>query len=133
MLTLAWPWMLLALPLPWLAGLALPPARRQPAQALWLPFYQQIPRVLRYSLEQPGGHRATPGHLVAWLLLLLAASRPQRLTGDGSALELYDWPLALALLVSLVVAWRGTRSARPYRRLGTGTWEREDGDDGARY
>jgi len=73
-LELAWPWLLALLPLPWLAGWLLPPARpdgvaglRLPHPGLALPAVTRIPPVppLRRLLA-----------LLGWCLLLLAASRP---------------------------------------------------------
>jgi Ca-activated chloride channel family protein len=72
MIGLAWPWLLLALPLPWLLRCVLRP--RAPALALHLP---------HRDLTLPAGGRTTlltprNGVLaVAWCLLVLAAARPQ--------------------------------------------------------
>ncbi len=70
MLTLTWPWMLLSLPLPWLLARLLPPAAAP--GALRLPF----------DLDALGGETATGRRwpllpLLAWLALVLAASRPE--------------------------------------------------------
>ncbi len=81
MFDLAWPWMLLALPLPWFAYRILPP--RSPAQALQLPYH---------GLNLPGGgsarglvHGWRGGlWLLAWCALVVAAARPQWL-GPPSA------------------------------------------------
>lgn len=76
MLTLAWPWLLLLTPLPWLIYRWLPPAEVHMA-ALRVPFLQAFD-----TLSHRGGRRASRygvllGVLLAWLLLMLAAARPQ--------------------------------------------------------
>lgn len=75
---LAWPWWLLALPLPWLARRLLPPAHTASA-ALRVPFAQRLRDIaggigIARSARGPG--------LCAWLawaLLCVAAARPQEL------------------------------------------------------
>jgi Ca-activated chloride channel family protein len=72
MLELAWPWMFLLLPLPWLMRWWLRPA--QPGEALHLPhpgLHLEVAE--RRSL---GGWR-TWALVLAWVCLLVAASRPQ--------------------------------------------------------
>jgi len=73
---LAWPWMLLALPLPWLARRLLPPVR-QALPALRVPWGARLDR-----LAQPGDNATARGMprlaLLAWCLLCLAAARPQQ-------------------------------------------------------
>lgn len=76
MLTLAWPWLLLLTPLPWLIYRWLPPAEVYMA-ALRVPFLQAFD-----TPNHRGGRRASRygvllGVLLAWLLLVLAAARPQ--------------------------------------------------------
>lgn len=75
MLELAWPWMMLALPLPLLASLLLPRARNVVAAALRLP---------HSGLRLPDSTQASAVSnwrrvlaIVAWCLLVLAAARPQ--------------------------------------------------------
>ena len=75
MLELAWPWLLLALPLPILAALALPRARGAIGAALHLPH-------LGVALPQQADVAPVPKlrrvfALLAWTLLVLAAARPQ--------------------------------------------------------
>lgn len=73
----AWPWLLLALPLPLLARRWLP-ARRNAAAALKVPFGHRLDSLARGV----GGIRAGGGqwlHWLAWALLCLAAARPQAL------------------------------------------------------
>ena len=73
----AWPWMLLALPLPWLARMVLRPARSDSA-ALKVPYGERLQSVQADTL----GVRGTGIHMlgwIAWALLCVAAARPQEL------------------------------------------------------
>ena len=73
----AWPWLLLALPLPWLVRRLLPPARGGGA-ALKVPYGKRLDAIA----ARGGPARARgPGWLawLAWLLLCVAAARPQQL------------------------------------------------------
>lgn len=75
MLELAWPWLLALLPLPFLAGLLLPRARAPIGVALHLPH-------LGVALPQQADVSPVPRlrrglALLAWVLLVLAAARPQ--------------------------------------------------------
>ncbi len=75
--TFAWPWLLLALPLPWLAGRLLP-ARRSTTPALTVPFGMRLAR-LQGDSGRAGGVSATWLAWLAWALLCVAAARPQYL------------------------------------------------------
>lgn len=71
----AWPWMLAAAPLPWIARRWLPP-RRGGGDALRVP-YAALPVPGRGG--RAGGAPRTPWLLwLAWLLLCVAAARPQQ-------------------------------------------------------
>ncbi|KIQ97781.1 VWA domain-containing protein [Lysobacter sp. A03] len=72
----AWPWLLLALPLPWLARRVLP-ARRRSGPALRVPFGD---RLAGLGSAATGSARNARTWLAwaAWLLLCLAAARPQQ-------------------------------------------------------
>jgi len=76
----AWPWLLLALPLPWLARRLLPPARRASA-ALRVPYGERLDAIAGSGGFARGGHAAWWLWL-AWALLCVAAARPQQL-GDA--------------------------------------------------
>ncbi|MDR1075451.1 MAG: VWA domain-containing protein [Xanthomonadaceae bacterium] len=73
----AWPWILLALPLPWLAHLLLP-VRRQRSDALKVPYGRHLEVI---EEQQRRGAAATGNGWIwaAWVLLCLAAARPQQL------------------------------------------------------
>ncbi|MFZ3322754.1 MAG: VWA domain-containing protein [Usitatibacter sp.] len=94
---LAWPWMLAVLPLPILA-LLIPAAADVPAPALRFPFFG----ALRARLEASRGQRSR-GRLavavLAWLLLVGAASRPQRV-GETMHLPVTGRSIMLAVDLS---------------------------------
>lgn len=97
MIHFAWPWLALCLPLPWLVARWLPAARPS-GSALFLPFAATLtegPATLGRALPTP---RKLLFALV-WLLLVLAAVRPQWL-GDPIALAATGRRLMLAVDVS---------------------------------
>lgn len=97
MIHFEWPWMLLFLPLPWLLTRMLPPAQPQGA-ALFLPFVAMVAgdtAPVSRNLSRP---RKVLFALV-WLLLLMAAVRPQWL-GDPEAVPTTGRRLLLAVDVS---------------------------------
>ena len=75
MIHIAWPWMALFLPLPWLLGRWLPPASRQ-GGALFLPFAASVSTDWTPNLHTRPRWRRLLFALV-WLLLVAAATRPQ--------------------------------------------------------
>jgi len=75
MMHFAWPWMLLCLPLPWLVGRLMPPAKPQ-GGALYLPFAATVSRDWVPGLRTNSRWRVLLFALV-WLLLVGAATRPQ--------------------------------------------------------
>ena len=94
----AWPLSLLALPLPLLAAWLLPRAPDTAGSALRLPFYAALTAVA-------GETRALPSRLrlafavVAWLLLVAAALRPQ-FPGDPVQLPVSGRDLLMAVDIS---------------------------------
>ena len=74
----AWPWLLLALPMPWLLRRLLPPVPGA-AAALKVPYGSRIEAIA--DARGPARHARGPGALawLAWALLCLAAARPQQL------------------------------------------------------
>lgn len=75
MIEFAWPWLFALLPLPWLIGRFLPPAR-PPGEALFLPFAAALGGTATPAARRlPGVRRILLG--LAWLCLLAAAARPQ--------------------------------------------------------
>lgn len=74
--TFAWPWWLLALPLPWLVRRLLPPASSG-APALRVPFGDRLPAI---ATGHGGTKALSVGWLpwLAWALLCIAVARPQQ-------------------------------------------------------
>lgn len=81
--SLAWPWMLLALPLPGFAHLLLPPARNT-AAALKVPYGHRLDDIAAKTGRTRGRGIGFLAWL-AWALLCVAAARPQAL---GQAVQL---------------------------------------------
>ena len=81
---LAWPWLLLALPLPWLAARWLPPARRAEHAALRVPYSRQLDALRATSTVPASAHLRRWLPLLAWAFLCVAAARPQQL---GAAVQ----------------------------------------------
>jgi len=92
-----WPWMLLALPLPWIVARLLPAAAPRGA-ALFLPFAAQLSGV---SPSQAGSPARWQQWLLAliWILLVAAATRPQWL-GDPQPVPTTGRRVLLAVDVS---------------------------------
>ncbi len=93
----AWPWLFAALPLPLLA-LLLPRAASATPAALRFPFYE----ALQSSLQTHAGQRSRLRLILAvlaWLLLVLAAARPQ-LIGETVHLPVSGRSLMLAVDIS---------------------------------
>jgi len=99
MWSLAWPWMLLALPLPLLVRLMLPAAPGSADAGLIVPSLRRF-AVLneRSEVEQLLNWRLWVA-VIAWLLLCLAASRPQRV-GDELDVPVTGRNLMLAVDLS---------------------------------
>lgn len=97
MIHFAWPWMLLALPLPWLLTRLLPPARPQ-GGALFLPFAASVSATRTHGGSAMSRPRAAL-FLLCWLLLVGAALRPQWL-GEPQAVATTGRRLLMAVDVS---------------------------------
>jgi Ca-activated chloride channel family protein len=76
-MNLAWPWVLLLLPLPWLIWHGLPDVGSRVAL--------RVPDLAAFTGSPAGAASVTPPTwlLFAWLLLLLAAARPQWIDADA--------------------------------------------------
>jgi Ca-activated chloride channel family protein len=73
----AWPWLLFALPMPWLARMLLRPARST-AAALKVPYGERLDAIAGATGgPHVGGVRALAW--IAWIFLCVAAARPQEL------------------------------------------------------
>lgn len=99
MWTLAWPWMLLALPLPWLVRAVLPPASEASEAGL------RVPSLSGFSLlaDRPRRERWLDWRawlaVTAWILLVVAAARPERV-GDELDVPVSGRNLMLAVDLS---------------------------------
>lgn len=94
MIHLAWPWMLLCLPLPWIMMRLLPPARPAGA-AVFLPFAAALPAEGLAAQKSRSNWRLALFALL-WLLLVAAAMRPQWL-GDPQPVSTTGRRLLLAV------------------------------------
>ena len=94
---LAWPWMLAALPLPLLA-LLIPAAPDAPAPALRFPFFNALHAALDSNRRQRSRLRLGVA-VLAWLLLVVAAARPQRM-GETVHLPVTSRSIMLAVDLS---------------------------------
>jgi len=97
-LEFAWPWVFVALPLPWLAARLLPRAPQAAGRALRLPFYAQIALAAKHVDSGSGRWRLLLA-VLAWLLLVFAAGRPQYL-GEPVPIPLEGRELMLAVDIS---------------------------------
>lgn len=95
--TLAWPWILAALPLPLLSYFFLPRAAKRPESALRIPFFA----ALVATGSGPVAPRRLCGALgaLAWALLVAAVARPQ-LIGAPVTLPMEGRDLMLAVDIS---------------------------------
>ena len=99
MIELAWPWMFLLVPLPWLVRRLWPPGDEAPGPALRVPFFQRL-----VTLQGGRPSRSRPRWplflaTLAWLCLLAAAARPQWL-GEPESLPVSGRDLMLAVDLS---------------------------------
>jgi Ca-activated chloride channel family protein len=94
--TLAWAWLLLAWPLPWLLRRLLPAARPRGVQALRVPWFSEVRGDRAGWMRQPL-MAAVAG--VVWTLLLFAAARPQWV-GEIENLPVTGRDLLLAVDIS---------------------------------
>lgn len=75
MIHFAWPWMLLALPIPWLIGRALPVAKPH-GDALFVPFAASVSGDGAF-LQRARSRRRELLFVLLWMFLVGAATRPQ--------------------------------------------------------
>lgn len=120
MLTLQWPWLLLLLPAPWLVWRFWPAANSDQgrAQALKVPFYAELSQTAASANANTRrfGWRGVLLTLI-WLLLLLAAVRPQWL-GEPQAQQHTGRDLMLAVDISGSMEMDDMRiDGRPVDRL----------------
>lgn len=99
MWSLAWPWALLALPLPLVAALLLPEARGLRDAGLKVPALSQFGMLARRSKSEHLSNWRIWVAAIAWILLVLAASRPEHV-GDEVDVPVTGRNLMLAVDLS---------------------------------
>jgi len=99
MIEFGWPWVFYLLPLPFILRMLLPRARDANDAALHVPYLQDF--ALSAQSHKHGARRRWPLalYLLAWICLLLAASRPQW-TGEAIDLPVSGRDLMLAIDLS---------------------------------
>jgi Ca-activated chloride channel family protein len=106
-LEFAWPWVFLALPLPWLAMRLLPPADDDAMARLRLPFAAPRPAASVPQMALRPQWRLWAG-VLAWCLLVIAAARPQ-MPGEPVTIQVSARSLMLAVDISASMASRDRR------------------------
>ncbi len=116
MLTLAYPLLLLLLPLPWLVRKILKPAPVQEG-ALKVPFFNHWQQLSTNKLQAPNSSKVHLSALwIIWLLLILASTKPQWV-GDPVSLPASGRDLLLAVDISgsmktADMEWKGKQITR---------------------
>ena len=98
MWSLAWPWMLLMLPLPLLAYYFLPAAPTVQEAGLKVPSFKQFSILSNRSVIEKFSNWNLWIYIIAWLLLVLASARPEKI---GQELEIPVTGRNLMLAVDL--------------------------------
>jgi len=115
-LQFAWPWLFLALPLPWLARRLLPPAAPKAGAALRVPFLEEFDQGRRGPPRRLAACWPFWLGLLAWALLVTAAARPEWV-GEPLELPMSGRDLLLAVDISGSMEeqdfeWKGRRIDR---------------------
>ena len=99
MITLLWPWALIALPLPFIFRLLLPRARQTNDAALRVPHLSDYKTDDSSSFSHSGSRWPLLLYTLAWVCLVLAAARPQW-TGEAIEVPVSGRDLMLAIDIS---------------------------------
>jgi len=101
MFELAWPWLFLLLPLPWLLRLLLPTVKDQQQAALRVPFFNTLQQLSAQQHFAPASTLSTTRWLpiFIWCCMVMAVVRPQWL-GEAVATPLSGRDLLMAVDVS---------------------------------
>jgi Ca-activated chloride channel family protein len=99
MLSLAWPWMLLALPLPFVVRAMLPEARRLQEAGLRVPSIAGFAMLTDRSRSEQLLNWRFWVAMIAWILLVIAVARPERI-GDELDVPVSGRNLMLAVDLS---------------------------------
>lgn len=94
--TIAWPWLLLLAPVPWLLRLLLPASPSSDMQALRVPWFSAVAGGKAGWMRRPWLALAA---MLVWLLLVVAAARPQWI-GEIESLPVTGRDLLLAVDIS---------------------------------
>lgn len=94
----SWVWAFLALPLPLLVHLLIPPAPVQNTSTLRIPFFKGLQSGLSHNKPSPSIIRFILA-LLAWLFLVTAAARPQQI-GETVSLPINGRSLMMAVDIS---------------------------------
>jgi Ca-activated chloride channel homolog len=97
-LEFAWPWLFAVLPLPLLVAWFLPRAPEMQGTALRVPFYEALSRIAA-GRQAPASRRRLLLAVLAWVLLVCAAARPQ-FAGPPVRLPVTGRDLLLAVDIS---------------------------------
>lgn len=98
MIEFLWPWVFVALPLPWLARKLLPPVAPMEGAALRLPFFQEWVAA-GGLIGHPSRPRGRWIAYLAWILLVVAAAKPQWV-GDPVEVPMSGRDMVLAVDLS---------------------------------
>ena len=99
MLSLAWPWVLLALPLPFIARALLPEANQLQEAGLRVPSFAGFDVLADRSRSEQLLNWRIWVAMIAWVLLVVAAARPERI-GDELEVPVSGRNLMLAVDLS---------------------------------
>ena len=99
MIQFVWIWVFLLLPLPLLVRAVWPPARATREVALTVPFFSTLAALASPPVRVRDAWWRVAGLFIIWMLLLVAAARPQRL-GDADSLPVTGRDLMLAVDLS---------------------------------
>ncbi len=112
MIHFLWPWAFIALPLPWLLRWLLPRAKHTNEAALHVPYLEDFELATANSIKPKNQRWPLLLYTLAWLLLVIAAARPQWI---GNAIELpvsgRDLLLAVDLSKSMELPFRYNRQS----------------------
>ncbi len=99
MFTLAWPWVLCGLPLPWFVGRIWPNPAEHAAQAVHVPFFDQLQRLGSQAAHRGVRRSDMVCWYAVWSLLLFALSGPLHV-GQPQAVERQGYNIMLVLDLS---------------------------------
>ncbi len=117
MLQFEWPWVFLALPLPWLIRRLIPPTTQVRGAALRVPTLEDFRNLIHRAAVSPRLQPSVLVYGIAWILLVASAARPQWM---GDAIEIPVTGRDLMIAVDLSESMRESDfvlNSRPVDRL----------------